>query len=639
LNVEDEDLARSAVSRFLRQAGFDVEEAATGQEALRLAAAVPDVVLLDVQLAGGLSGLDVCRRLKADPATARVPVLLVSGVAIEPEQRARGLDEGADGYLTKPIDPAETIAHIRAVLRVRRAEAERDKALERLRQHIERLPLAYIAFDEHLRITDWNPAAQKLFGFRRDEILGRDGVELLVPPEARPFVDEVVRRLRRGDMNAHNVNENRTRDGRTIVCQWFNTPLMSEDGAFTGLVALAEDVTERRRLEGQYLQAQKMEAVGQLAGGVAHDFNNLLTIINGYGDLVLGQLPPHDPARGLVQEITRAGERAAALTRQLLAFSRQQVVAPQVLDLNALVLDLEKMLRRLIGEDVELASVLRPHLGPVKADPGQVEQVLMNLVVNARDAMPRGGKITIETDDIDLDDYYSKAHVNVPPGRYVLLAVSDTGQGMTPEVKAHLFEPFFTTKERGKGSGLGLATVYGIVKQSGGHVQVYSEPGVGTTFKVYLPRVEPVRPVAPSSLPASLPRGNETILLVEDEDAVRSIARHILRSSGYTVLEAADGDAARRICGEHRGPIHLLVSDVVIPGVGGRELAEQLLALHPEMQVLYLSGYTDDAIVRHGILQESVNFLQKPFSSAVLARKVREVLDTHRKGEGQESVP
>jgi PAS domain S-box-containing protein len=634
LNVEDEDVARSAVSRFLRQAGFDVLEAATGREALRLAAARPDLVLLDVHLADDLSGLEVCRRLKADPATARLPVLLVSGTSVEPEQRARGLDDGADGYLTKPIDPGETVAHIRALLRVRRAEAERDHALERLRLHIERLPLAYLTLDADLRITDWNPAAQQLFGFRRDEVVGADAVELLVPPEARAQVEETFRRVRRGDMSAHGVNDNRTRDGGTVVCHWFNTPLLDADGRFTGLVSLAEDVTERRRLEGQYLQAQKMEAVGRLAGGVAHDFNNLLTIINGYSDLVLHQLGPADPARELVQEITRAGERAAGLTRQLLAFSRQQVVAPQVLDLNALVLDLEKMLRRLIGEDVELTSVLRPHLGPVKADPGQIEQVLMNLAVNARDAIPRGGKITLETDDVDLDEGYGVEHVNVPPGRYVLLAVSDTGHGMTPEVQAHLFEPFYTTKEKGKGSGLGLATVYGIVKQCGGHVQVYSEPGVGTTFKIYLPRVEPVGPVKPSSHAPALPRGSETILLVEDEAAVRSIARHILQAGGYTVLEAADGAAARRLCGEHAGPIHLLVSDVVMPGVGGRELAEQLSALHPEMRVLYLSGYTDDAVVRHGILQESVNFLQKPFSSAVLAHKVREVLDASRKDEG-----
>jgi nitrogen-specific signal transduction histidine kinase/CheY-like chemotaxis protein len=394
-------------------------------------------------------------------------------------------------------------------------------------------------------------------------------------------------------------------------------------------VSLAQDITERRRLEEQYLQAQKMEAIGRLAGGVAHDFNNILTIITGYGDLLFGSLPEDSRAREMAAEVTRAGERAASLTRQLLAFSRQQLVAPRVLDLNAVVTDLERMLRRIIGEDIDLSCRLQPCLGSVKADQGQIEQVLMNLAVNARDAMPTGGKLTLETRKVELDAAYVRTHAEARPGPHVLLAVSDTGHGMTAEVKARLFEPFFTTKEKGKGTGLGLATVYGIVKQAGGHVGVYSEVGLGTTFKVYLPRVQEAASRGRSHAgQVVLPRGTETLLLVEDEAAVRALTRHVLGGCGFTILEADDGREALRTAQEHEGPIHLLVTDVVLPDLGGRVLVEQLLSVRPQMRVLYVSGYTDDAVVRHGILEDQVHFLSKPFSPAVLAQKVREVLDS-----------
>jgi CheY-like chemotaxis protein len=370
-----------------------------------------------------------------------------------------------------------------------------------------------------------------------------------------------------------------------------------------------------------------MEAIGQLAGGIAHDFNNLLTIISGYSGLLLNSRV--DPStKGQLKEIHKAGERAASLTRQLLAFSRKQVLAPKVLDLNATVMDTEKMLRRLIGEDVLLATALDPNLMPVKVDPGQIEQVIINLAVNARDAMRKGGKLTIDTANVELDETFTHLRPDVKPGRYVMLAVSDTGCGMTKEVEARIFEPFFTTKGPGKGTGLGLATVYGIIKQSGGNIYVYSEPDRGTTFKIYLPTVEeqasPDQSVYGMNVAAF---GDETILLVEDEDGVREIARLALEAHGYKVLEASRGQEAIRLCTTHQGPIHLLVSDVVMPEMGGREVAERLGALNAGIKMLYLSGYTDDAVVRHGVLEAQAAFLQKPFTPVALATKVREVLD------------
>ncbi len=398
-------------------------------------------------------------------------------------------------------------------------------------------------------------------------------------------------------------------------------------------VALAvhtvEDTTRRRKLEAQYRQAQKMEVVGQLAGGVAHDFNNLLTVITGYSELALNRLPEGDVTRGLIAEVFKAGERASSLTRQLLAFSRRQVLEPRVLDLNTIVTETEKMLHRLISEDICVSAALEPALGKVKADPDQLGQVLMNLAINARDAMPGGGKLTIETRNIELDEAYSHGHAGVTPGRYVMLAVSDTGCGMSEEVRAHLFEPFFTTKEQGKGTGLGLATVYGIVKQSGGHIEVYTEVGHGTTFKIYLPRTEQAafQPVKSHLGLRPALRDAETILLVEDDPGVRALTRSALQTAGYTVLEAANGADALALVGRHPGSIHLLLADVIMPQMGGRELAQRLAASHPELRVLYLSGYTPDAVVRHGVLEPDAAFLQKPFTVKALTRKVREVLD------------
>jgi nitrogen-specific signal transduction histidine kinase/ActR/RegA family two-component response regulator len=400
-----------------------------------------------------------------------------------------------------------------------------------------------------------------------------------------------------------------------------------------GAVLVFRDITEHKRVEERLRASQKMEAVGRLAGGVAHDFNNLLMVMRGYGELMLNQLDANDPLRRNAEEIQKAAERATALTQQLLAFSRKQVLQPKVLDLNTVVTEVEKMLRRLIGEDIELATTLDPALGPVKADPGQIEQIILNLAVNARDAMPQGGRLTLKTANVTLDQAYVRQHMGATLGPYVLLAVSDTGVGMDAETQSHIFEPFFTTKGAGKGTGLGLSTVYGIVKQSGGTIWVESAPGRGTTFEIYLPLVEEAAASGElhPALPAPTPGGSETILVVEDEMSVRKLAAEFLGSNGYRVLEAQDGGEALQVCEEHRAPIHLLMTDVVMPGMSGRELAVRLVGARPEMKVIYVSGYTDDAIVQHGVREEGTVFLQKPFSLETLAHTVREVLDSKGK--------
>jgi signal transduction histidine kinase/ActR/RegA family two-component response regulator len=390
-----------------------------------------------------------------------------------------------------------------------------------------------------------------------------------------------------------------------------------------------EAVDALRNTEQQLQQAQKLEAIGRLAGGISHDFNNLLTAIIGYSDLALKHIPEDSPIQHNLVEIRKASERASTLTRQLLAFSRKQVLQPRVLDLNALVSDLQRMLQRMIGEDIELRTTLKHDLLNVKADVGQLEQVIMNLVVNARDALPTGGKITIETANVDLDESYARKHISVAPGRYVMLAVSDNGIGMDEETQANMFEPFFTTKEAGKGTGLGLSMVYGIVKQSGGNIWVYSEPQHGTTIKIYLPIAdEQIEVVNEVVVETNGNHGSETVLLVEDEEAVRALLLDVLEGEGYSVLQAANGPEAIELCKTTRSKIHLLMTDVVMPGMSGKELVDRLVDNCRNVKVLYMSGYTDDAIVHHGVLNPGVAFLQKPFTPEGVMRKVREVLDS-----------
>jgi len=476
------------------------------------------------------------------------------------------------------------------------------------------------------RIAECNDAMARMYGFgEASDLLGTRLSDLHNVTD--PINREQIRAfIRAGYRVSDSETREHDREGRPRV--FLNNVVgFVENGQLVRVWGTQRDVTEQRHLEEQFRQSQKMEAVGQLAGGIAHDFNNLLTAILGNTQLLLRELPPGDSMRDDVEEIRKASERAASLTRQLLAYSRRQMLQPEVLDLNVVMAEMDKMLRRLIGEHIDLVAVFAPDLGRVRADPNQIEQVIVNLAVNARDAMPDGGKLTIGTANVDLDESFAQAHLGSVPGSYAMLAVTDTGVGMDAAVRAHLFEPFFTTKEVGKGTGLGLATVYGIVKQSGGYISVYSEPGHGSSFKIYLPRIAtPAEPPA-AALKGGPAPGSETVLVVEDEPAVLTLSRRALEAQGYVVLAASDADAALRVVERHGGMIHLLLTDVVMPGLSGHELADRLTAQRPGIRVLYMSGYPGDAVVQHGTLPSGSAFLQKPFSPDGLARKVRDVLD------------
>jgi PAS domain S-box-containing protein len=477
------------------------------------------------------------------------------------------------------------------------------------------------------RYLSLNKAGEEITGYTREEAMGKSQAQVIAPEYLKTAREMVAKKLSGEGTTIYDL-EIIAKNGRRVAIE-VSSMLLYRDGQPVAVQGIARDVTERRHLEEQLRQAQKMEAVGRLAGGIAHDFNNLLTVIGGYTSLMLRKMGPSDPLREKAEGVKEAADRAAELTRQLLAFSRKQILQPKVLDLNSLIADTGKMLRALISEDYEIVTLLQPGLGRISADPGQVEQILMNLLVNARDAMPGGGRIVIETADVDLGGEYANTHIAAKPGPYVMLAVTDSGVGMDSETQRHIFEPFFTTKDVSKGTGLGLATVYGIVKQSGGSIWVYSEPEVGTIFKVYLPRVdEAVEDDKTTEAPVSPLRGSETVLLVEDDPAVGAFARDVLEECGYRVLTAAEPAEALRLCENHEGQIHLLLTDVVMPRMNGRQLALAVLELRPGMRVLYMSGYTDDAILRSGLLDPDLPFIQKPFTPDALDVKVREVLDS-----------
>ncbi|HVW83113.1 MAG TPA: ATP-binding protein, partial [Bryobacteraceae bacterium] len=508
-------------------------------------------------------------------------------------------------------------------------EAALRRSEARYRELFENSPYGMFCSTPDGTLLDANPALITMLGYSsKEELLSRNLIrDICEEPNAQAGLRD--RLLQQGRAEAAEVKWRR-KDGKVITVRISGREIQGEDASVNQMEAIAEDITDRKLLEDQFRQAQKMEAVGQLAGGVAHDFNNLLTIINGYSDLLLIKLQKDDPERNLVEQIREAGWRSAALTRQLLMFSRKQITAPRHIDLSAVVTGVEKMLERIIGEDIALRTYPCPEPCVVQADPARIEQMVMNLAVNARDAMPQGGELILRTDRVELDETSAQRHVGIRPGCYVALTVSDTGNGMTEEVMNHLFEPFFTTKGPEKGTGLGLAVVHGIVKDSEGHIEVESQAGQGTTFRVYLPEGEKsdAPDAAPPASEGASPRGAETILLVEDNHALRALTSDILRSHGYFVLEAVDGVNGIRLAQGYQDRIDLLATDIVMPGLGGRQLAEQLSAVHPETKVLYLSGHTDDAVARHGVVQDAVQFLEKPFAPEVLALKIRGVLDS-----------
>ncbi|MGE5567585.1 MAG: response regulator [Rhodospirillales bacterium] len=760
LNIDSDEGGREELTRILRQAGFDVIEAGSGEEGLQRAKERPSLILLDVNLPD-MHGLEVCRRIKTDPETRWIPVLQISALSISSKDQAAALEGGADAYLTAPVTPDLLVATIRALLRTSRAEAEAREAARLWEITFNSISHGVFLVNAEGRVTRINRAMAEMLGRPAQELIGLTTEEMFagVPPPvegwplerarqtqhresaeftmngcwfiltADPIIDsdgrftgavrtliditeqkliteerkrlmrqlegergrlqEILRQMPAGVLIAAApsgeivlsneqadrilrgaVQETPTRhyhhpgggpysvdelplmrslttgeivsgeevevvhsDGSRATCLVSSAPVRDSQGFIVAAVATLHDVTERMQLEQQLRQAQKMEAIGRLAGGVAHDFNNLLTIISGYAQMLYDSLGPQDAMRRDVEPIIEAANRAAVLTRQLLTFSRRQIVQPRLLDVNRQVSRMNRMLRRVIGEDVELITSLKSGQSSIKADPGQLEQVILNLAINARDAMPHGGKLTIETAEIEIGNNSSGAPQELAPGRYVVLALSDTGVGMDAEVKSHLFEPFFTTKGKGKGTGLGLSTVYGIVKQCHGEIVIDSEVGRGTTVRIYFPVAEVPgrRHHEVESQSTAAGKGTETILLVEDEEEVRRLAREMLARQGYRVIEAGSGAEAMRIWHKRRGSIDMLLTDVVMPRMSGRELADKMRESRPDLKVMYMSGYTDDVIARHGVLDSGTAFLSKPFTSEALSRKVRSVLDEKSK--------
>ena len=532
--------------------------------------------------------------------------------------------ENENAYTERDLEFLGSVGgQIALAIERKRAEEKVRESEARLRVLVEQLPAVLWTVGKDLRFTSAMGAGLTRLGLKQNQVVGMSLPEYFETSDQSFKPIAAHRRAMAGEPTTFHVEWK----GGSYACHV--EPLRDAGGQLQGAICMALDITDRRQLEEQLRQSQKMEAVGRLAGGIAHDFNNLLMVIQGYADLLADRLAAGDPLRRNAEQIQTASQRATSLTRQLLAFSRKQMLAPKVISIQSIFVDMERILRRLIGEDIQLETSSTADVGLIKADRSQIEQVILNLAVNARDAMPQGGRLTIETANVDLDAAYSGSPAVLAPGKYVMLAVTDNGCGMDAETQTHIFEPFFTTKEKGKGTGLGLATVYGIVKQSGGYVWVYSEPDRGTSFKIYLPRIEDEegeRGRDRRTDVQSIERGSETILLVEDEKGVRELAREYLEMSGYTVIEAEDGHTALELAAMHAGTIHLLMTDVVMPGISGRELAERVKLIRPKISVLYMSGYTDQAVVHHGILDMDAVLLQKPFTMATLSTKLREIL-------------
>ena len=609
-------------------ASFSGEKEANWQSALsRFALGAPDSPLPDAilcELPASSSAASAFVRDTASQSLCAPCVVLGSG---NQKQLAKQmLEAGAKEYLVKETLNKDLLQMaLRSAIERNRAENSVRQWEKRFDDLFENTKDILFTVDLEGNVTSVNKAAEEVMGWPRNEALEKN-IKGLVAPEHAALCSEVMRRIVSEEPLQHFEIAMLRKDGRKVLLDT-SARLIRSNGKQDCVQGIARDVTERRQLENMVRQSQKLEAIGRLSGGLAHDFNNLLCVIGGHTELLTEALQPDDPAIRSVTQIRKAADSAAALTRQLLAFSRRQVFHPQVVDLNAIVTETERLLGRLIDEHIEFYTALDPALGRVMVDPIQVEQVIINLVLNARDAMPEGGKLTIETSNLDLEEDHHSKFSQVPAGKYVLLALTDTGCGMSEETQSRIFEPFYTTKEMGKGTGLGLATVYGIVKQSGGFIWVYSEEGRGTTFKVYLPRVASPLTERRPSRHGDISKGTETILVVEDAEPLRALTKEFLTASGYTVLEAANGDEAIQIAQSYAGSIDLLLTDVVMPRLGGKPLVEQMAQVRPHTRVLYMSGYPNDGIVQAGILANGVILLEKPFTREILSKRVRQVLD------------
>jgi PAS domain S-box-containing protein len=639
LMLEDLESDQELAERELRKAGFiftsmRVETCAAFIRALE--EFTPDLILADHSLPtfDGVAALGIAQEHYPD-----IPFIILSGTLGE-ELAIETLKRGATDYVLKhrlsrlgsSVRRALSEASERAARK--QAQADLQESMHFIQQITDATPsLIYMLDVNQRRFVYGNRATTTIMGYEMSEIEQMGDAYLLEHLHVDDLARLSERLARYNDVQDGEIVETafriKHRDGEWRWLYSRETIFSRQpDGAPRLILGLAQDVTDHKRLEEQLMQAQKMEAVGRLAGGVAHDFNNLLTAIIGYSQITLFKLATDDPLRREIEEIIKAGERAAALTSQLLAFSRKQVLNPQVLNLNQMIENMSKMVRRVIGEDIELETMLGSPLGQVKVDPGQIDQVLLNLVINARDAMPEGGKITIETTNVYLDEEYARTHVAVQTGAYVMLAISDTGVGMDAFTRARIFEPFFTTKSVDKGTGLGLSTVYGIVTQTGGHIWVYSEVNQGTVFKIYLPRVDEVAIAEGEVEERSDLQGHETVLVVEDEMQVSRLIVKVLKEHGYKVLEASRAeDALNLVAAQRNENIDLLLTDVIMPGMSGKTLATQFRVIRPNTKILFISGYTDNAIVHHGILDPGIAFVQKPFTPHALTRKVREILD------------